>query len=266
MNFKKIIAAAAAGAMALTMTAISAFATTVEIDAEYPGAWTSSGAGIKKADLEAVGGDVKVVLDVETYNPYGLADQFLVNVIDYDNGWKSQVLEYLTSDTIVAKTDGWICVQEDATSIEFVLDAAAIPNLGDDGITFSVQNVVVKSADYSLADSKEGDLTLVDDAAGKEYCFTSVNDNAASDDAAAEEDTAAEETADGETVINASDEDTAFAVDAADDAAVEETTTDAPAADDAAVTAPAATGNASVAVIVSVMAIAGAAAIASKRK
>ena len=257
MNFKKIIAAAAAGAMALTMTAISAFATTVEIDAEYPGAWTSSGAGIKKADLEAVGGDVKVVLDVETYNPYGLADQFLVNVIDYDNGWKSQVLEYLTSDTIVAKTDGWICVQE---------DAAAIPDLGDDGITFSVQNVVVKSADYSLADSKEGDLTLVDDAAGKEYCFTSVNDNAASDDAAAEEDTAADETADGETVINASDEDTAFAVDAADDAAVEETTTDAPAADDAAVTAPAATGNASVAVIVSVMAIAGAAAIASKRK
>ncbi len=259
MNFKKIIAAAAAGAMALTMTAISAFATTVEIDAEYPGAWTSSGAGIKKADLEAVGGDVKVVLDVETYNPYGLADQYLVNVIDYDNGWKSQVLEYLTSDTIVAKTDGWICVQEDATSIEFVLDAAAIPNLGDDGITFSVQNVLVKSADYSLADSKEGDLTLVDDAAGKEYCFTSVNDNAASDDAAADE------TADGETVVNASDEDTAFAVDAEDDAAVEETT-DAPAADDAAVTAPAATGNASVAVIVSVMAIAGAAAIASKRK
>lgn len=265
MNFKKIIAAAAAGAMALTMTAISAFATTVEIDAEYPGAWTSSGAGIKKADLEAVGGDVKVVLDVETYNPYGLADQYLVNVIDYDNGWKSQVLEYLTSDTIVAKTDGWICVQEDATSIEFVLDAAAIPNLGDDGITFSVQNVVVKSADYSLADSKEGDLTLVDDAAGKEYCFTSVNDNAASDDAASD-DAAADETADGETVINASDEDTAFAVDAEDDAAVEETTTDAPAADDAAVTAPAATGNASVAVIVSVMAIAGAAAIASKRK
>lgn len=260
MNFKKIIAAAAAGAMALTMTAISAFATTVEIDAEYPGAWTSSGAGIKKADLEAVGGDVKVVLDVETYNPYGLADQYLVNVIDYDNGWKSQVLEYLTSDTIVAKTDGWICVQEDATSIEFVLDAAAIPDLGDDGITFSVQNVVVKSADYSLADSKEGDLTLVDDAAGKEYCFTSVNDNAASDDAAADE------TADGETVINASDEDTAFAVDAEDDAAVEETTTDAPAADDAVTTAPAATGNTSVAVIVSVMAIAGAAAIASKRK
>lgn len=226
MKLKKIVAAIAAAAVAVTTMAVSAFAATVEIDSEYPGSWTSTGKGITKADLEAVGGDVKIVLTVETYNPYGLADQFLVNPIDYDNGWVSQTVEHCTSDTITAKNDGWICVREDDTTLEFVFAQDAIAALGDDGLCFSVQNVIVKSADYSLADGPQGALNLVDDATGKAYCFTSAADAAPADDAA--------------------------------------DTAEAPAAD--ATTTSAGTGNATAAVMVSVMAVAGAAALASRKR
>ncbi len=226
MKLKKIVAAIAAAAIAVSTMAVSAFAATVEIDSEFPGAWTSSGKGITKAELEAVGGDVKIVLTVETYNPYGLADQFLVNPIDYDNGWVSQTIEHCTSDTITAKTDGWICVREDDTTLEFVFAQDAIAALGDSGLCFSVQNVIVKSAEYSLADGPQGALNLVDDAGGKAYCFTSAADSAP----------AADDTAEA-----------------------------APAADTT--TTSAGTGNTTAAVLVSLMTVAGAAALASgKRK
>ncbi|MGN0553331.1 MAG: hypothetical protein ACI4I1_08100 [Oscillospiraceae bacterium] len=212
MKLKKIIAAVAAAAIAVTTMAISAFATTVEIDSEYPGSWTSTGKGITKADLEAVGGDVKIVLTVETQNPYGLADQFLVNPINYDNSWASQTVEYCTSDSITAKTDGWICVREGDTTLEFVLSKDAIAGLGDSGLCFSVQNVIVKSADYSLADGPQATINFVDDATGKAYCFST-----------------------------------------ADAATTTETTSTE-------------TGNTSAAVILSVMAVAGAAAVAAKKR
>ena len=223
MKLKKIVAAIAAAAIAVTTMAVSTFAATVDIDSEFPGSWTSSGKGITKAELEAVGGDVKIVLTVETYNPYGLADQFLVNPIDYDNGWISQTIEHCTSDTITAKTDGWICVREDDTTLEFVFAQDAIAALGDSGLCFSVQNVIVKSAEYTLADGPQGALNLVDDASGKAYCFTSAAD----------------------------------AAPAADESA--------PAADTTATTS-AGTGNTTAAVMVSVMTVAGAAAIASRKR
>lgn len=244
MSIKKIIAAIAAGAMALTISAVGAFAETVEIDAENPGQWSSSGAGIKKADLEAVGGDVRIVLTVETQDPYGLADQFLVNPIDYDNGWKSQT-DFCTSDTAVAKTDGWICVPQDATTIEFVLSADAIPALGDDGLCFSNCNVLVKSAEYELGEA-QAEMVRVSDADGKAYCFGEYTVEGAAEETAEEP---AEEPAE-ETAEEPAEE-------------VVEETADAPASDD--VTAPAATGNASSIAIVSVMAIAAVAAVASKK-
>jgi hypothetical protein len=244
MNFKKITAAVAAAAIAVSTLAVSAFAETKTIDTDYPGSWTSTGAGITKEELQSVGGDVKIVLTVETYNPYGLADQFLVNPIDYDNGWISQTLQYCTSDTITAKTDGWICVREDDTTLEFVYDQAGIDALGDDGLCFSVQNVIVKSADYSLADSKQGEINYVDDAGGKAYCFTSASDDEASADAAAADDTTDS---------------------AADTTEATETAETAPAADTTATTS-ATTGNTSAAVILSVMAVAGAAAVVTKKR
>lgn len=233
MNLKKICAAAAAGAAALTITAVGAFAETVEIDTENPGAWSSSGKGITKEQLEAVGGDIKIVLTVETQDPYGLADQFLVNPIDYDNGWKSQT-DFCTSDTAIAKTDGWICVPRDSTTVEFVLSADAVANLGDSGLCFSNSNVLVKSADYELGEP-QAEITRLSDADGKAYCMGEYEVEGAAEEAPAEETT---------------------------DAPAEETA-DAPASDD--VSDSAATGNTSAAAIVTVMAIAAAAAVASKK-
>ncbi len=244
MSIKKIIAAVAAGAMALSMTAVSAFAATVEIDSENPGAWSSSGKGITKAELEAVGGDVRIVLTVETQDPYGLADQFLVNPIDYDNGWTSQT-DFCTSDTAVAKNDGWICVPQGSTTVEFVLSADAIPDLGDSGLCFSQDNVLIKSAEYELGEP-QGEIVRVDDATGKAYCFgTPVGgtDEAAAEESAVETEAAAETEATAETEA------------AADDVPASDNVTDS-----------SSTGNLSAAAIVVVMTAAAAAAVASKKR
>lgn len=229
MNLKKICAAVTAGAAALTITAVGAFAETVEIDSENPGAWSSSGKGITKEQLESVGGDVKIVLTVETQDPYGLADQFLVNPIDYDNGWKSQT-DFCTSDTTVAKTDGWICVPRDSTTVEFVLSADAIPDLGDSGLCFSNNNVLIKSADFELG-TPQAEIVRLGDADGKAYCMGEYE----VEGAAAEEEAPADDTA-----------------------------TDAPASDNVSDSAP--TGNTSAAAIVAVMTVAAAAAAASKKR
>ena len=227
MKLRKIIAAVAAAALAVSMTAFSAFATTVEIDSEAQAAWSSSGKGIKKADLEAVGGDIRIVLTVEIHDPIGTADQYLVNPIDYDNGWLTQT-DLITSDTVVAKTDGWICVPKGATTVEFVYPASAVAALGDDGLCFSCANVIVKSADYELASAPQGELVRVSDQEGKDYCMGLSDPRAAAAPA--------------------------------DDAAP----ADAPAAD--ATTTPAATGNVPAAAVAAVMVVAGTAAVVSRKR
>ena len=55
MDLKKITAGAAAAALALSMTAVGAFAETIDIDSEYPGDWSSSGIGITKEAFTAAG-------------------------------------------------------------------------------------------------------------------------------------------------------------------------------------------------------------------
>ena len=239
MKIKKIVSAVAAAAAAVAMMAVNVFATTVEVDSEYPGSWTSTGNGIRKEELLAVGGDVKITLNVEVYNPLGLADQFVINPMDYDNGWAS-VTSSLTGKNIVAKGDGWICVPQDATTLEIVLPAETIEAMGDTGLCFNAANVYVKSAEYGLADGKLDELVIVSDADGKAYCFGNY-DPFASAEAAETTETAETDTTDAD----------AIDVAATDDAA----TTDAPA-----------TGNTAVAVIVTVMAAAGAAAVVSKKR
>ncbi len=224
MNLKKITAAFAAAAMALTMTAVSAFAATIEMDSEYVGAW-GAGKCIPKTELEAIGGDVKVTLTIETRNLANTADQFLIAPMDYDNSW-TRVTDQLTSDTVVAKADGFICIKEDQTSVEFVITADTISSLGDSGLGFQVQNVIIKSADLE-AGSPQGAYTVIDEPDVYNYCFNL--------DAAAEE-------------------------------APAETEAAAPVADASAATTPAATGNTAAASIAVVMIAAGAAAIASRRK
>lgn len=267
MKLKKILAGFVAAAMAVTTMAVSAFASTVALDSEYVGSW-GAGLCIPKTELEAIGGDVKVTLDIETRNLANTADQFLLAPMDYDNSW-TRVTDQLTSDTMVAKADGFVVVKEGQTSVEFVITAATISSLGDSGLGFQVQNVIVKSANLE-AGSPEGAYTIIEEADVYDYCFTPAEEAApAEEETEAPAEEAAEETEAEEVEETAEEAEEAEEVEEAVEE-VEETeaapaeTEAAPAAD--ATTAPAATGNTAAATIAVVMVAAGAAALVSKRK
>ncbi len=229
MKIKKIIAAVAAAAMALSMSVVNAFA--IDLDAEYPGAWAAS-KSIPKSEFDAIGGDVKVVLTVETKAPLIGDGNFLAKPMNIDVSWDA-VTDRLTSDTAIAKTDGFFVF--DATqatnTVEFVVPADLIAEFGDNGLAFQVSDVIIKSAELS-AGTPEGEIRRV--------------------------------TEDQSALImqGQSYEEATGAAAPAEEAPAEE----APAADDGAATTPAATGNTSAAVMVSVMALAGVAAVATKKR
>ena len=240
MNFKKIIASVAAAAVAVSTLAVSAFAATVTLNSEYTGGWSQS-ALIPKSEFEAIGGDVKVVLEVERHDPLVGDGNYLLKPMNAAESWDA-ITDQLTSDTAIRKGDGFIVVGKDVTSVEFVVPEATwqsfhgyindgVEDETSSGLSFQVNDVIIKSAELS-AGSAEGDFTVVDEATSADIMKNGVP-----------ADTAADTTAD----------------------AAADTTEDAPAADTAATTATA-TGNTSAAVIVAVMAAAGAAAIAAKKR
>lgn len=248
MNFKKITAAFVSGAMALAMSAVSVSAATVELDSEYPGSWAAS-AAIPYEEFAAIGGDVKVTLTLETRNLANTADQFLIKPINVADSWIDYSV-YCTSDTVVAKTDGFFCIPENSTSCEFVISAEGVDAMTDTGIIFQVQNVTIKSAELE-AGAPEAEFPRVSDGEGKDWCFGRLDDprsGAAAEEAAPEEAAPAEE----EAVVEEA-------------APAEEVVEAAPAADTTA-TAPAATGNTAVASVAIVMVAAAAAAVVSKKK
>lgn len=235
MNFKKIIASVAAAAVAVSTLAVSAFAATVTLNSEYTGGWSQS-ALIPKSEFEAIGGDVKVVLEVERHDPLVGDGNYLLKPMNAAESWDA-ITDQLTSDTAIRKSDGFIVVGKDVTSIEFVVPEATwqsfhgyindgVEDETSSGLSFQVNDVIIKSAELS-AGSAEGDMTVVSEEESSEIMKNGVP--------------------------------------AADTAAADTTTEEAPAADTAATTATA-TGNTSAAVIVSVMAVAGAAAIAAKKR
>ena len=282
MKLKKMLAGFVAAAMAVTTMAVSAFATNVAMDAEYPGAWGCS-AAIPKADLEAIGGDVKVTLNI---TPKVLVkDQAVLKPITVGDSWIA-IETGLTSDTDVRKPDGFIVVKKSATTVSFVIDTNAIASLTDNGLQFQVYNVTINSADLE-AGSPEGDFKPIDDKFAKDYTNEDKTyaelypDSVAAEETEAPAEEAAEETeaeAVEETAEEVEEAEEAEEVEAAEEAeeveAVEETveeteaapaeTEAAPAADTT--TAPAATGNTAAATIAVVMVAAGAAALVSKRK
>ncbi len=240
MNFKKIIASVAAAAVAVSTLAVSAFAATVTLNSEYTGGWSQS-ALIPKSEFEAIGGDVKVVLEVERHDPLVGDGNYLLKPMNAAESWDA-ITDQLSSDTAIRKGDGFIVVGKDVTSVEFVVPEATwqsfhgyindgVEDETSSGLSFQVNDVIIKSAELS-AGSPEGEFTVVDEATSADIMKNGVP---AADTAAT------------------------------DDAAADTTTEDAPAADTAATTATA-TGNTSAAVIVSVMAVAGAAAIAAKKR
>ena len=262
MNMKKLMAAFTAASMAVTMSAVSAFAATVTLNSEYTGAWSAS-ATIPKAEFEAIGGDVKVVLEVERKDPLVGEGNYLLKPMNICVSWDA-ITDQLTSDTAIAKTDGFFVVGKDVTSVEFVVPESTwsefkgyVDDEGNEdesaGLAFQVNDVIIKSAELS-AGEPEAEIKRVTEEESAEIMKNGVAvDEAVADEATEEvvEDAAADETV-------------------ADDAAVEEVTeaaaevTEAPAADTT--TAPAATGNTAAASIAIVMVAAGAAAVISKRK
>lgn len=271
MNMKKLMAAFTAASMAVTMSAVSAFAATVTLNSEYTGAWSAS-ATIPKAEFEAIGGDVKVVLEVERKDPLVGEGNYLLKPMNICVSWDA-ITDQLTSDTAVAKTDGFFVVGKDVTSVEFVVPESTwsefkgyVDDEGNEdesaGLAFQVNDVIIKSAELSSG-APEAEIKRVTEEESAEIMKNGVA--ATEEEAAPAEDEAAADEATEEVVEDAAADETV-----ADDAAVEEVTeaaaevTEAPAADTT--TAPAATGNTAAASIAVVMVAAGAAALISKRK
>ena len=253
MKISKIFAGIAAAAVAVSAMAVSAFA--FDMNTEYTGGWSAS-ATIPKAEFEAVGGDVKVVLEVERHDPPVGKGNYVLKPMNICVSW-DQITDQFTSDTAVAKEDGFFIVAPDVTSVEFVVPEATWQSFkgyvdadGNEdesaGLAFQVNDVIIKSATLSSG-SPEGTIKRV----SEEESGAIMSGEAAATEAAPAETEAAETEA-------APAEETTVAADASADAA--ETT--AAATDEA----PAKTGNTTAAAIVTVMAVAGAAAVISKKR
>ncbi|MCH5192664.1 MAG: hypothetical protein J1F11_01795 [Oscillospiraceae bacterium] len=223
MKLRKIIAGIAAAAVAASMMAVNAFAATVQLDTEYPGAWSAS-KSIPKSEFEAIGGDVKVVLSVELKEP--LIGDHNHLAAPMDASW-NRVADRLTSDTAVAKSDGMMVFCDGQTSMEFVVPADVIADLDENGLSFLINDVIIKSAELSEGTPQAAIRIVTDEQCGEMMSGKSY-----------------EEVVGGGAAP-------------ADDAA--------PAGDGGATTA-AKTGNASAAAIAAVMAAAGAAAVAAKKR
>lgn len=248
-NVKKILCTIAAAAAAVSMMAVNVFAATVTLDSEYPGNW-KAGKCIPKADLEALGGDVKIVLTVEIKEPLVGEHLHHLRPINHDADWVG-FTDQLQSDTVMAKDDdGNFVLADGQTSVEFIIPTDVISTLADGGLGFMVSNVIVKSADITKADAPQSAIKRITSEEAEKLTVNEYGVESAEADAAPADDDADD-----------ADEPAAPAETAA--SAAEPA---APAAEPVAVTASPATGNTSVMAIAAVMAVAGAAAIASKKR
>ncbi|MBQ5318312.1 MAG: hypothetical protein J6K17_04405 [Oscillospiraceae bacterium] len=216
MKIKKIVAAIAAAAMAVTMTAVNTFALSI---GEYPGDWGATSV-IPKAEFAAIGGDVKVVLDVEQRAPLVGDINSLLKPMNICSSWDAITFNGITSDTAYAKADGFIIVPKDTTTIEFVVP----------------ESVWSTFVDYEGGDSEQAGLAF-------QVCHVNITNV-----------TLSAGSTQGEFKLVSEEESGEYMKNGAPAAAAPEASTDAPA-----------TGNAPVAAIAVVMALAGAAAVASKK-
>lgn len=172
MKMKKILASVAAAALAVSTLAISAFAAepvTVKLDDGYMGDWAQAGI-IKKENFDKFEGDVKVVLTVEATN---VADgnAYLLKPMEADKGWDA-VTSQLTTSKESAKPDGFIAIHYDQTEVEFVVPSAMRADMWDGGISFQVNNVIIKSAVLSDG-AAESAFGVVEEADTANYCAAS---------------------------------------------------------------------------------------------
>ena len=279
MNFKKIIASVAAAALAVSAMAVNTFALTTEThrtdatlyvisekpDQEKPSWITNSGYTIEdvygvtyhvefKAEEVAdpatwIGGGMGANSNSTGWKQieWGRADKEVV--ADLENGtvtWLSDTPVFKTSDKYA---QFWLQTWGGTVTVK------SIDVLGKDGVVLSdetpdpVDEPAEEAAPADEATTEAADATAADDT-----------DEALDDTAdAADDEVAVDDADDVADDADVADDDAVVTDDAADEAVV-----DAPVAD--ADTAAAATGNTSAAVIFSVMAVAGAAAIVAKKR
>lgn len=275
MNFKKIIASVAAAALAVSAMAVNTFALTTEThrtdatlyvisenpDQEKPSWITNSGYTIEdvygvtyhvefKAEEVAnpetwIGGGIGANSNSTGWKQieWGRADKEVI--ADLENGtitWLSDTPVFKTSDKYA---QFWLQTWGGTVTVK------SIDVLGKDGVVLSDETP--DPVDEPAEEATTTEEAAADDAdEALDETADAADDEVAADDAdAADEDVVADDTADEDVVVT-------------DDAAADEVVVDAPAAD--ADTAAAATGNTSAAVIFSVMAVAGAAAIVAKKR
>lgn len=278
MNFKKIIASVAAAALAVSAMAVNTFALTTEThrtdatlyvisekpDQEKPSWITNSGYTIEdvygvtyhvefKAEEVAdpatwIGGGMGANSNSTGWKQieWGRADKEVI--ADLENGtitWLSDTPVFKTSDKYA---QFWLQTWGGTVTVK------SIDVLGKDGVVLSDEtpDPVDEPAEEAAPAETTEDANVEAPADDTDEALDDTAD--AADDEVAADDTDVD--VDVDVDDGAADEDVA-----ADDTA--DTTEDAPAAD--ADTAAAATGNTSAAVIFSVMAVAGAAAIVTKK-
>lgn len=136
---------------------------TVILDTDYPGNWGYSSA-VPKADFLSIGGDVKVIV---TYmiEDSGSADQFIIAPTMEP---EVRITDRLTSDTAIAKDDGWLACHKDRTKVEFVISTDVIDELSDVGLFFQVFNIVVRSVEL-IPGEPEAEMLLFSDSEIKAY-------------------------------------------------------------------------------------------------
>ena len=166
MNLKKIVAAVAAAATAISMMAVNAFA--FDMNSEYTGAWSAS-ATIPKAEFEAIGGDVKVVITLERKDPLVGDGNYVAKPMNICKSWDA-ITDSLFSDSAIAKEDGFFVISPGQTTLEFVVPEAVwqsfVPYEGEEGngsagLAFQVNDVILKSAELSAADAAQGTIKRV---------------------------------------------------------------------------------------------------------
>lgn len=277
MNFKKIIASVAAAALAVSAMAVNTFALTTEThrtdatlyivsekpDQEKPSWITNSGYTIEdvygvtyhvefKAEEVAdpatwIGGGMGANSNSTGWKQieWGRADKEVI--ADLENGtitWLSTTPVFKTSDKYaqfwLQTWGGTVTVKSiDVLGKDGVILSDETPDPVDEPAEEAAPAETTEDANVEApADDTDEALDDTADAADDEVAADDTDVDVDVDDGAADEDVAADDTAD--------------------------TTEDAPAAD--ADTAAAATGNTSAAVIFSVMAVAGAAAIVAKKR
>ena len=273
MNFKKIIAAIAAAAMAVTMTAVSVFAESVyndtltgvaqEVDAS---SWTTLYDGVSTTNAVSTHKDKALVIFADG----DMSAAFLKVAGNANGSWSNGTEGNIDStwaeyyDTATKSVSVPYTIWSKFETLQIGIEHCTVYGAAFEDETATIDAIKALAGVASAPAETEApaaETTAEETTAAPAETEAKAEETTVAETTAATEETTAAETTAAEAEID--DEDVTVDADeiTADDEASEET---APEADET--TEAAATGNVAVAAIASVMAVAGAVAIVSKKR